>query len=86
MAYQLSDLIEYDLSVAMTAETDQTLGLHLHKSLRQEDLAFAYWAPSVGRFRFSAIISTLILPEEGERVLQGNVAFLPEYLERVRLD
>ena len=83
MAYQLSDLIEYDLSVAMTAETDQTLGLHLHKSLRQEDLAFAYWAPSVGRFRFSAIISTLILPEEGERVLQGNVAFLPEYLERV---
>jgi len=83
MAYQLSDLERFDLSVAMTAETDRILGVHLHKPERQEDLAFAYWAPSVGRSRYSAIITTLVLPQDGERVLQGNVAFLPNYLERV---
>lgn len=48
MSYQLADLEPFDLSVAMTAETDRSLGAHLHKPRRQEDLAFVYWRPSVG--------------------------------------
>lgn len=86
MAYQLGNLEGYDLSVAMEAETDRILGAHLHKPKRQEDLTFAYWVPSVGQRRYTAIIGALVLPGDGERVLQGNVAFLPEYLDRVLED
>ena len=83
MAYQLSDFAQVEISVAMTARDDLVLGEHLHKEARQEDLAFAYWRPSAGQRRFTAIITRLVLPEDGERVLQGNVAFLPQYLHRV---
>jgi hypothetical protein len=83
MAWQLSDFAPFELSVAMTAEMDRTLGQHLHKPFRQEDLAFAYWVPSVGQRRYSAIIARLALPQDGERILQGNVAFRAEYLDRV---
>ena len=83
MAYQLSDFEDIEISVAMTARHDAVLGEHLHKADRQEDLAFAYWRPSEGQRRFTAIITKLILPEEGDRILQGNVAFYPQYLDRV---
>ena len=83
MAYQLSEFITYERSVAMTAQDDGILGRHVHKDGRQEDLAFAYWRPSIGQRRFTAIITELVLPEEGDRILQGNVAFLPQYLRRV---
>ena len=83
MAYQLSDIAGYELSVAMSAETDRALGAHLHKPNWQEDLAFAYWVPSIGQTRYSAIISTVVLPKDGDRILQGNVAFLSGYLSRV---
>ena len=83
MAYQLSDFADLGISVAMTAQDDAVLEKHLHKEARQEDLAFAYWKPSVGRHRFTTIITKLILPKAGDRILQGNVAFLPQYLHRV---
>ena len=83
MAYQLSDFAGLDLSVAMTAEQDRLLGTHVHKANGQEDLAFAYWKPSQGSRRFTAVITKLVLPEAGDRVLQGNVAFLPQFLHRV---
>ena len=83
MAYQLDDFENAEISVAMTGRYDAILGEHLHKPGRQEDLAFAYWRPSKGQFRFTAVITKLILPEEGDRILQGNVAFNPQYLDRV---
>ena len=83
MAYQLSDFADREISVAMTASDDGILGEHVHKPGRQEDLAFAYWRPSLGQRRFTAVITKLVLPEEGDRVLQGNVAFFPQYLHRV---
>ena len=83
MAYQLIDFADLDISVALTARDDRLLGGHVHKAGRQEDLAFAYWRPSVGAHRFTAVISKLILPEDRDRVLQGNVAFFPQYLHRV---
>lgn len=75
-----------ELSVAMTAAQDEVLGEHLHKDAGQEDLAFAYWRPSVGQERQTAVITELVLPEAGERVLHGNVSFLPQYLRRVLAD
>ena len=83
MAYQLSDFADLDVSVAMTAQDDRILGGHVHKENRQEDLAFAYWRPSVGTRRFTAVITKLILPQAGDRLLHGNVAFQPQYLHRV---
>lgn len=71
------------LSVAMTEDIDALLTAHLDKGPRQEDLTFAYWRPSVGNDRFTAIINEIVLPRDGERVLDGNVSFVGSYLERV---
>lgn len=83
MPYELSDFANFSLSVAMTAQDDTTLGEHVHKGPKQEDLTFAYWRPSVGEARFTSVVTDLVLPEDGDRILQGNVAFLPQYLHRV---
>jgi molybdopterin-synthase adenylyltransferase len=83
MAYQLADFAGLEISVAMTAEIDRRLTAHLDKGPHQEDLTFAYWRPSVGATRYTVVITDSILPEEGDRLLQGNVAFLPSYLRRV---
>ena len=83
MAYKLEEFDETEISVALTGRHDAILGKHLHKPNRQEDLAFAYWRPSKGQCRFTIIITELILPEEGDRILQGNVVFNPQYLDRV---
>lgn len=83
MSYQLPDLKDRDLSVALTAELDRALGKHLHKPRWQEDLAFAYWRPSRGTNRITAIVQEVVWPESGERLLRGNAAFLPQYLDRV---
>ena len=83
MAYELSEFAGLEVSVALTAQHDDVLGQHLHKANLQEDLAFAYWKPSLGRRRFTAVLTELVLPKQGERVLQGNVAFRPNYLLRV---
>jgi tRNA A37 threonylcarbamoyladenosine dehydratase len=72
-----------ELSVAMASPLDRVLAEHLNKGRLQEDLAFAYWRPSVGARRMTAVISEVVLPKEGERILQGNVAFTSEYLRRV---
>lgn len=83
MVYQLGDIAPFDLSVALQATLDRKLGEHLHKPGLQEDCAFAYWRPSEGATRYTAIVTEVVWPLPGDRTLQGNVAFLPEYLERV---
>lgn len=83
MAFQVADFKGLALSVAMTAELDRRLGVHLHPAPDQEDLAFAYWRPSMGRLRYSAIVSEIVWPEADERILEGNVSFLGHYVERV---
>ena len=81
--YQLADHQEVDLSVAMTGELDRALSRHLDKGPYQEDLTFAYWKPSRGATRYTAILHRLNLPKDGDRMLQGNVAFESDYLTRV---
>lgn len=70
-------------SVAITLDLDRRLRNHLDKGPTQEDLTFAYWRASVGLSRTTAIIYELILPREGERILDGNAAFTADYLRRV---
>ena len=83
MAYDLSDFADFEISVAMAAKLDAVLGAHLHKRCRQEDLSFAYWRPSEGARRFTAVMTNLVLPEKGDRVLHGNVSFTAQYFRRI---
>jgi len=69
-------------SVAISTEIYKQASAHLLRTDRQEDLTFALWCPSRGNSRFSALIRELILPKDGERVVRGNVSFLPHYFDR----
>ncbi len=74
---------ELEYSVAMTQKThDELAGFLLREDL-QEDLVFALYTPSQGETRFTALISDIIFPQEGEREVHGNVSFHQPYLERV---
>lgn len=75
------------LSVAMTEQVHKELSAHLGGHLAeghlQEDLAFGLWRPSTGHTRTTAILEQIIWPEKGDRLLQGNAAFTPDYIQRV---
>lgn len=70
-------------SVVMTDEIHQQLFAHLIREDEQEDLCFATYVPGSGANRSTGILSQIILPEEDERNVHGNVGFLPHYFERV---
>lgn len=70
-------------SVVMTDEVHLELFAHLIREDEQEDLCFATYIPSNGTNRNTGILSQIILPEEDERNVHGNVGFLPHYFERV---
>lgn len=82
MSYALQDFDAYELSVALTGELDARLAEHLDRTPGQEDLTFAFWRPSVGAKRYTAILDEPLLPRSGERILQGNAAFTSDYLRR----
>lgn len=83
MGYEIAEFEGLELSVALTGSLDEQLVSHLQKPGYQEDLTFAYWRPSRGAVRYTAVLFKLNLPVFGERILQGNVAFTTEYLARV---
>lgn len=74
------------VEAVLTAEADSTSNEHLlqhyERDTLQEDLCFALWRPSTGKLRRTALIDEIILPQEGERLLHGNVSFEPTYLAR----
>ena len=55
---------------------------HFKRNKSQEELCFALWYPCNGRNKTTALISKIILPEDGERDLHGNVSFFPQFLAR----
>jgi hypothetical protein len=81
--YHLGEYDGVELSVALTDDLDDALVRHVDKGPDQEDLCFAYWRPSDGSKRLTAVLFQLNLPRDGERLLQGNVAFQSDYLARV---
>jgi molybdopterin/thiamine biosynthesis adenylyltransferase len=76
-------MLKPEYSVAFTDTIDERLQSFLLRPDGQEDLCFGLWTPSRGTRRTTALIHTVIYPGEGERVLQGNVAFTKQYFERV---
>ncbi|MBE7457446.1 MAG: ThiF family adenylyltransferase [Phycisphaerae bacterium] len=84
MPIDVASFEEY--SAAIDRRLHDRLVSHLLQHVRagqlQEDLCFALWRPSIGSQRFSALVFDCIMPEDGERLLRGNVCFTSEYLER----
>lgn len=55
---------------------------HFRRGEEQENLCFGFWRRSTGARRTTAIVAGVILPEQDEVRLHGNVSFLPGYLGR----
>jgi molybdopterin-synthase adenylyltransferase len=70
-------------SIAVTETINTQLTHLLIRDDGEEDLTFALYSPSEGTRRTTALLHTLLLPQEGERQRHGNVSFNRDYLERV---
>lgn len=79
--FDRADFLWTEVSVAVPSNVAVALGEHFNRP-GQEDLTFAIWRPSSGQRRFTAIISELIPPADGDRLMHGNVAFTGQYLRR----
>jgi hypothetical protein len=69
-------------SVAMTEQTRDALYNLLVRDDGQEDLCLALYRPSTGKCRTTALIRRPLPPQEGERVVHGNVTVTGEYILR----
>ena len=69
-------------SVAMTAATEQELLDRLVRPDGQEDLCLATYRPSTGATRSTALITSVIVPEPGERRVHGNATVTGNYVLR----
>ena len=69
-------------SVAMTAATAETVQAHIDRSDGQEDVCLATYQPSTGAKRTTALITSVITPEAGERHVHGNASIEGEYVLR----
>ena len=83
MTYDTPSVRATEASVAMSEATHLLLTAHLRSVPSQEELAFAYWRPSRGRRRMTAVLSDPQLPQDGEHQVHGNASFNGAYLRRV---
>lgn len=79
----IDDFAGKKFSVAFTEELHNDLEKQFDSGRYQEDLIFALYKLSEGNSRCTAILQKLIYPVEGDRILQGNVAFTSEYFIKV---
>ena len=75
-------------SLAWRAELEGVARRHLlqhyYEGRLQEDIALATWYPAEGATRFTAIIDEVLLPDDDERILQGNVQMTRDFISRCR--
>lgn len=69
-------------SVAMTAATAEQLRRHVDRDDGQEDICLATCRPSTGATRRTALITSVITPEPGERHVHGNASVEGTYVLR----
>lgn len=70
-------------SVTMTSTLKDELEAFLLRPDEQEDLIFGLYTPSAGGERFTAMLTEVLYPEEGDRQVHGNASFNAAYVERV---
>ncbi len=80
--HEVEYLRERELAVVMTGGLDSQLRHYFIHEGVQEDLTFAIWRPSFGSRRMSFVLDHALLPDESERILEGNVSFTSDYLSR----
>lgn len=68
--------------MAMTTATGQALHDALTRDDGQEEVLFATYQPSTGRTRSTALLTGLVAPEPGDRLLHGNASFTSGYFLR----
>ena len=69
-------------SVAITGELEAIMREHLIRDDGQEDVLIATYALSTGLERTTALLKSVILPREGERLVHGNASFTSGYVLR----
>lgn len=67
---------------AMPTGIAHRLAAHLTRADGQEDCCFVLWRPSTGAQRTTALLSDIVLPAEGERIVHGTVDFTSDYFRR----
>lgn len=72
----------HSTSVAMTAAIAEILRVHVDRSDGQEDICLATYRHSTGATRSTALITSVITPEPGERHVHGNASIEGEYVLR----
>ena len=75
-------MIRRTTSVAMTAAIEKALLSLLVRSDGQEDVCLAIYRPSKGMTRVSALITSVIPPESGDRFVHGNATVTGKYILR----
>lgn len=70
-------------NIAINQSVNEALTDHLIREDGQEDLCFALYEIGTGNKRITGIIADIVLPEEEERNLHGNVSFNSCYFDRV---
>jgi molybdopterin-synthase adenylyltransferase len=66
----------------MPAAISAQLAGHLLRADGQEDVCLATYSVSTGATRTTSIVTSMIPPREGERVVHGNASFSGEYVVR----
>ena len=69
-------------SLAMTAAMADTLRAHVDRQDGQEDICLATYRPSTGATRSTAVITSVITPDRGERHVHGNASIEGDYVLR----
>lgn len=69
-------------SVAMTAGVAEVIRAHVDRPDGQEDICLATYRPSTGANRRTALITSVVTPEPGERHVHGNASVEGEYVIR----
>lgn len=69
-------------SVAMTVEVARALRTHVDRDDGQEDICIATYRPSTGSVRATALITSVITPQDGEREVHGNASITGDYVLR----
>jgi hypothetical protein len=69
-------------SVAMTGEAEAAMREHLIREDGQEDVLAATYTFSTGNERTTAVIRSVVLPGNGDRLVHGNASFTSNYVIR----
>lgn len=75
-------MTEFRTSVAMAGPVADTLRSHVDRPDGQEDICLATYRPSTGASRRTALITSVITPEPGDRHVHMNASIEGEYVLR----